>query len=132
MGSGRAPAQVRHELHHFLLIRIDVGLRGHALHYERAGDHDDRQNLDGGGFCLRQIVDPEPVGAAHFHRNPQHRVKREEERYLQQHRHAPAHGIHAVLLVQVHHFLVLVRLARIGHLDVFVLGINGVDLRLQS
>ena len=40
-------------------------------------------------------------------------VEREEKRELQHHRQAAAYRVHAVLLVKVHHFLVLLGLARV-------------------
>ena len=89
------------------------GLRRHLLRQELRNDQNHRQHVDGQRFRLRKIVHPQPARAAQLDRHAQHLVKREEERKLDHHRQTAAHRIHAVLLVQIHDFLVLLGLLRI-------------------
>ena len=71
------------------------------------------------------------MGAAHFSGNSENLVERIQEGHLQQHGQAAAHRIDAVLLVQLHHFLVLVGLLGVLHRKTLVFFVNRLDLRLQ-
>ncbi len=82
-------------------------------------------------FVLREIAHPEPAGVPHLDRNRQHLVERVDEGHLDQQRNAPAHRVHAVLLVEIHDLLLLVGGARIAHADALVLLGDLVHLGLQ-
>ena len=86
--------------------------------------------MDGQRFGAGQVADPKPACAAHLDGDGEHSVERIEERHLQGHRQASAQRVHAVLRVERHDFLVLFLLLGVAQTDVFVLLVDGGDLRL--
>ena len=62
----------------------------------------------------------------------EHLIEAVQEGKLDHHGQAAAQRIGAVLLVEIHDFLVLLGLARIVQLQVLVLGVDGGNLRLQG
>ena len=106
-------------------------MRRHLLHVELRGNHHQRQYLDLPVLRLRKVRHPQPRRMPHLRAHREHLIECEEKRHLQEHRQAAPHRVHAVLLVQRHHFFVLLALARVADPHVLVLHVDGVDLRLQ-
>ncbi len=75
---------------------------------------------------------PQPRRVTQFDGDAEDAIEGVEEWQLDQHRHAAADRVDALLLVQSHYFLVLLRLARIVDLDVLVFLVDGLDLRLDA
>ncbi len=80
---------------------------------------------------LGEIRYPQPARAAHLDGYRQHFIEGVEKRKLDHHRQTSAHGIDAVLLIQLHHFLLLFRLFGIANRESFEASVNRGDLRLQ-
>src|SRR3990172_2168870 len=107
--------------HHLLLGRVHPRGRRQLLLEEHRDPHEQGKQADrdrvprhrdvpqelGGG----QVVDPEEErGVPELDRHEEPLVERDEDRDLEEHREAAAHGVDLVRLVEIHHLLLLPRL----------------------
>ncbi len=100
------------------------------LRQEHGDNKEDGQNVRGIG--RRQIRKPQPVRLAQLDGVAQHFIEADQQRILQQHRHAAAEHVHAFLALQVEHLLVHFLAARVGGLVFRVFGLDGIHLRLDA
>ena len=98
-----------HRVHHVHAARLPRVGRGETLRQEPRARHEQRQQADRESGDLeqlvgrREVVDPgHERGLAQLDRVPEHRVEREEQRHLDQHRQTAARRVHLVLPVERH------------------------------
>ena len=110
----------RHQKHHLGLGRIG-GRGGHLLLNDHGRPHDDRRDID--RVFRREILDPqEEGGMPHLDRILQGIIKGDEDRNLNHHGKASAHGVDLSPLIEEHDLLlkpclvVLIGLSEPGHL----------------